>query len=124
MAKRVKVEQGGPSLIVRDSEAERYRVAAGLESLLVPIAGLVADPKNSRRHPARNLAAIQTSIEQFGQTKPIVLAADGRMVLAGNVLRLRPGEAIPDGPNDYGMRLIRKPAKIGGSGPDAATGSA
>lgn len=47
------------------------------------IANLTLDPANARKHDARNLDAIKTSLEQFGQRKPIVITTDG-VVLAGN----------------------------------------
>lgn len=51
---------------------------------LVSVSKLVGDPKNARRHSKQNLAAIRLSYEQFGQMKPIVVAKDGKTVLAGN----------------------------------------
>lgn len=60
------------------------RIERALRSLCRPLAGLRPDPANARLHDARNLAAIRASLEQFGQQKPIVLAKDGRTVIAGN----------------------------------------
>jgi site-specific DNA-methyltransferase (adenine-specific) len=40
------------------------------------------DPRNARKHDAKNLKAIADSLEQFGQRKPIVVW--GRTVVAGN----------------------------------------
>jgi len=48
----------------------------------VLIADLVLDPRNVRKHDAKNLKAIADSLEQFGQRKPIVVW--GRTVVAGN----------------------------------------
>jgi ParB-like chromosome segregation protein Spo0J len=48
-----------------------------------PLASLRCDPNNARRHDPPNLAAIRASLERFGQQKPIVVTADGRVV-AGN----------------------------------------
>lgn len=41
------------------------------------------DLLNSRAHTSRNLNALKRSLQTFGQTKPVVLSADG-IVLAGN----------------------------------------
>lgn len=49
----------------------------------VSVDELKLDPKNARRHPDRNLAAIRASLERFGQQKPIVVKKDGT-VIAGN----------------------------------------
>ena len=49
---------------------------------LVQIDDLDLDPKNARKHDAKNLKAIADSLEQFGQRKPIVVW--GRTVVAGN----------------------------------------
>jgi site-specific DNA-methyltransferase (adenine-specific) len=49
---------------------------------LVKIDELDLDPKNARKHDAKNLKAIADSLEQFGQRKPIVVW--GRTVVAGN----------------------------------------
>ena len=59
------------------------RFAPGLEALLRPVSDLTLDPNNARAHSDRNLEAIADSLRQFGQQKPIVVAADGT-VLAGN----------------------------------------
>ena len=58
-------------------------VAPGLTPLLVPLADLHADPRNARAHDERNLRAIRTSYERFGQQRPIVVDAAGQVV-AGN----------------------------------------
>jgi DNA modification methylase len=47
------------------------------------IDSLQQDPNNARTHDARNLKAIASSLESFGQRKPIVIAPNG-VVLAGN----------------------------------------
>lgn len=47
------------------------------------IDSLKPDPENVRLHSDRNLAAIQSSLEAFGQQKPIVVRSDGTVV-AGN----------------------------------------
>jgi site-specific DNA-methyltransferase (adenine-specific) len=48
----------------------------------VSIDSLDLDPRNARKHDAKNLKAIADSLEQFGQRKPIVVW--GKTVVAGN----------------------------------------
>ena len=48
----------------------------------ISITDLSLDPKNARKHSARNLEAIAASLEKFGQRKPIVVHRG--VVLAGN----------------------------------------
>jgi ParB-like chromosome segregation protein Spo0J len=52
-------------------------------SELVPINQLKLDPQNVRKHSGQNLAAIQASLKQFGQQRPILAMRD-RTVIAGN----------------------------------------
>ena len=47
------------------------------------IADLTADPENARKHDKKNLDAIASSLEKFGQRKPIVVMPTG-VILAGN----------------------------------------
>jgi len=49
----------------------------------VPIDKLTFDPANARKHSDENLAAIASSLKQFGQRKPIVVTADN-VIVAGN----------------------------------------
>jgi DNA modification methylase len=61
--------------------------ADGLRPLLVPIGELTPDPQNSREHDAKNLAAIEASLRQFGQHRAAVaqLRPDGtKVVRVGN----------------------------------------
>ena len=44
---------------------------------------LTADPRNVRLHSERNIEAVCYSIDRYGQQKPIVVDASGK-VLAGN----------------------------------------
>jgi len=44
---------------------------------------LVLDPRNARTHGRRNLEAIQASLSQFGQRRPLVVTGE-MMVVAGN----------------------------------------
>lgn len=61
-------------------------IAEPLRSLVVPIDSLNLDPANARLHPERNLDAIKGSLSRFGQRKPIIVRANGRIVMAGNGL--------------------------------------
>lgn len=47
------------------------------------IKDLTPDPQNARQHDDKNLKAIQGSLNQFGQRKPIVITEDG-VIVAGN----------------------------------------
>ena len=51
-----------------------------IETVLID--DLDLDPRNARKHDAKNLKAIADSLEQFGQRKPIVVW--GKTVVAGN----------------------------------------
>lgn len=48
----------------------------------VDITSLSFDPANARKHPDKNLAAIEGSLRKFGQRKPIVVR--NNVVIAGN----------------------------------------
>jgi len=61
-----------------------WKGAAQLVPLLVPISSLTLDAENARLHPERNLAALERSLREFGQNKPVVVR-DG-VVFAGNGL--------------------------------------
>jgi hypothetical protein len=58
--------------------------AEQLRPLLVPIASLTLDPENARLHPERNLQAIERSLRENGQVKPVVVREG--IVYAGNGL--------------------------------------
>ena len=47
------------------------------------VAELLEDENNARSHGTRNLQAIEKSLKEFGQQKPIVITKDNR-VIAGN----------------------------------------
>jgi hypothetical protein len=47
------------------------------------ITDLSFDPRNARKHPEANMTALVSSLKQFGQRKPIVITAAGKVV-AGN----------------------------------------
>jgi DNA modification methylase len=60
---------------------------AALRPFLVPVVDLVPDPRNARRHGARNLEAVKASLESFGQHRLAVAQRreDGsRVVRVGN----------------------------------------
>jgi ParB-like chromosome segregation protein Spo0J len=47
------------------------------------IKDLTPDPNNARQHDEKNLKAIQGSLKEFGQRKPIVITEDA-VIVAGN----------------------------------------
>lgn len=49
----------------------------------VPLADLRHDPANARQHTLDNLAAIRSSLDRFGQQRPLVVRPDGT-IIAGN----------------------------------------
>lgn len=49
----------------------------------IAIADLTPDPQNARRHDQKNLKAIEGSLKQFGQRKPIVISQTN-LIVAGN----------------------------------------
>lgn len=53
-----------------------------MEIKSVPISSLVYDPNNARKHSPKNLTAIATSLEKFGQRKPVVV--HNGVIIAGN----------------------------------------
>lgn len=67
---------------VRRTDKPNY-IEKSLWPLIVPIAEIYEDAGNVRRHPDRSVDMIAASLRRFRQQKPIVVAADGR-VLAGN----------------------------------------
>jgi len=75
MAKKARVEVPGPD--------ELGHISEGLHALAVKVDDLQFDPRNARRHNARNLGAIQSSLVEFKQRKNLVVRRDGT-VIAGN----------------------------------------
>lgn len=59
-------------------------IAEGLRAFAVPLAQLVPDPRNARKHDQRNIDAIKHSLQRFGQRIPIVVQREGMVVRAGN----------------------------------------
>lgn len=60
----------------------RVPIPPSLKIFTVPIEDLAPDPDNARRHPDHNLAAIQRSLAEFGQQKPLVVR--NGVIIAGN----------------------------------------
>lgn len=52
-----------------------------LQAFAVPLTDLYPDPANARRHPERNLEAIKSSLQRFGQDQLIIAAEDGRIIV-------------------------------------------
>ena len=59
-------------------------ISESLHPLIVPISEVQGMDDNARIHNQRCDTAIRKSLERFKQVKPIVLAADGKTVIAGN----------------------------------------
>jgi ParB-like chromosome segregation protein Spo0J len=68
----------------KPATAELAYIAEQLRPLTVPLADLVLDPKNARKHDGGNLAAIAASLREFGQVKPLVANKATRVIEAGN----------------------------------------
>lgn len=81
-ARRAPAAPAAPAAL--DPAADLEHVAEPLRGLALPIAGLVFDPANARRHGTRNLEAICASLRRFGQRKPLVVRREGMIVEAGN----------------------------------------
>ena len=62
------------------------KIAESLQRFVRPIAELKVDPGNARRHGERNLAAIKSSLADFGQQKPVVCLPDGTVIAGNGVL--------------------------------------
>ncbi|MFA5558606.1 MAG: ParB N-terminal domain-containing protein [Methanofastidiosum sp.] len=60
-------------------------IIEALKPLAVDISSVKQDPRNARKHNKRNLDAIKTSLQAYGQRKPIVVNSDGT-IEAGNAL--------------------------------------
>lgn len=66
------------------TDSELAHIVEPLRRFAVPIGTLREMPGNPRAHNARNLAYIGESVGRFRQLRPLVLAADGQTVIAGN----------------------------------------
>ena len=60
----------------------KYNINKALLTLAVDIESVQPDPHNARLHPAHNIKAIKTSLEAYGQRKPIVV--NNGIIEAGN----------------------------------------
>lgn len=67
----------------RPKSTETQSTPPGMKLETAAIESLKPDPRNARKHDARNLESIAASLKRYGQQKPIVIDADG-VVLAGN----------------------------------------
>jgi ParB family transcriptional regulator, chromosome partitioning protein len=57
---------------------------AQMEAAEIPVADLVVNPKNPRRHPAAQLDKLAASLRRFGQPRPLIVRAANRMIIAGH----------------------------------------
>ena len=55
-----------------------------MKTIKAPISSLKPDPENARKHNAKNLKAITSSLKKFGQVEPILVHKKSRVVIAGN----------------------------------------
>lgn len=81
MAKKQKKQK---STERKNTEPELRYIADGLRPLAVPIASLVFDPRNAKKHAERDLSAIAASLRNYGVCKPAVVRRADRVILAGN----------------------------------------
>ncbi len=71
-------------MIPQDATGGRTRArVVCMQTESVAISSLKPDPENLRLHGDKNLAAIKSSLQRFGQQKPIVIDEAGKVV-AGN----------------------------------------
>ena len=59
------------------------QINPNLSALIKPLQNFYVDPENARQHDERNLKAIGARLRHFGQQKPIVALASGK-IIAGN----------------------------------------
>lgn len=60
-----------------------------LRMVRVELASLTPDPDNAAEHPEDNLAAIDASLEEFGQLDPLIVQTSTRRIIAGNARAAR-----------------------------------
>lgn len=69
------------------------RIPTGsLQVVYLPASSLLPDPKNARRHSAKQIAKLGEVIREFGWSSPIIIDENG-LVLAGHA-RLAAAEAL------------------------------
>jgi hypothetical protein len=61
-----------------------HNIHPDLVSMALPLTDLHEDPDNARKHDGKNIDAIASSLERFGQRTPIVVQRNGMIVRAGN----------------------------------------
>jgi ParB-like chromosome segregation protein Spo0J len=69
-------------MLIRYNSAMKF--APYLTPLLVPLDSIVPHPENKRDHPEENLSAIQASLREYGQTRPVLIQRGTRYIIAGN----------------------------------------
>jgi ParB-like chromosome segregation protein Spo0J len=79
-------QEGEEAVAAPVLEVGPERINGALAPLVVDIAMLRADPDNARQHPERNITAICSSLERFGQQKPVVAMRDGRVKAGSGLL--------------------------------------
>lgn len=66
---------------------KKRRVNAALKKLLRNISTLHEDEENARFHDDESTTALQASLREFGQQKPIVALDDGKVIAGNGTLR-------------------------------------
>ena len=61
-----------------------HKIVKALMPLAVPIQSIKRDKENPRTHDERNISSIRTSLETFGQRKPVVVNRKNKVIEAGN----------------------------------------
>jgi ParB-like chromosome segregation protein Spo0J len=59
---------------------------AGMDLETRSVDDLLADPRNARRHPPRNIDAIRWSLRKYGQQKNVVITPDGALIAGSGTL--------------------------------------
>lgn len=67
-----------------DKEGGLGHIAEQLQGLAIEINLLNPDPDNTVTHDSKSIAAIQRSLERFGQDQPLVVQEEGMIVRKGN----------------------------------------
>ena len=65
-------------------DADLRHISPDLRQLAVPIAELLQDPRNARRHPEKNLTTIRSSFLRFGQRQALTVNRRNLVTEAGN----------------------------------------
>lgn len=66
------------------ADADLRYISPDLRPLAVPVAELLKDPRNARRHPDKNLTTIRDSFLRFGQRQALVVNRRNLVTEAGN----------------------------------------